>query len=173
VAYTTPRTWVTGEVVTAAMLNANVRDNMKAVGDPWIADVRTSSTIWTAATTNPTLGNGTLVSRYRIVGVPGSGGTLDWELTITGGSTTTWGSGQFFFAYPGGVSPKTASWYIPVEINDASAGSFLGVGVVTGGSVNIRCITSAAGALSSVTASVPMTWANGDVLGFHLTCEIA
>lgn len=29
-AYTTPRTWVTGELVTAAMLNANIRDNENA-----------------------------------------------------------------------------------------------------------------------------------------------
>lgn len=27
-AWTTPRTWVDGEVVTATMLNANVKDNM-------------------------------------------------------------------------------------------------------------------------------------------------
>jgi hypothetical protein len=33
-AWTTPRTYVTGEVVTAAILNADVRDNLNALRDP-------------------------------------------------------------------------------------------------------------------------------------------
>lgn len=33
-AYTTPRTWSTGELVTATMMNAHVRDNFEAVKDP-------------------------------------------------------------------------------------------------------------------------------------------
>lgn len=33
-AYTTPRTWVTGELVTSAYMNANVRDNVSALANP-------------------------------------------------------------------------------------------------------------------------------------------
>ena len=33
-AYTTPRTWVTGELVTAAFMNANVRDNVSFLANP-------------------------------------------------------------------------------------------------------------------------------------------
>jgi hypothetical protein len=47
-AWTTPRTWVAGEVVTAAVMNTHVRDNLKALGDspttfvPVVAGVATS-----------------------------------------------------------------------------------------------------------------------------------
>jgi len=34
-AWTAPRTWVEGEDVVAAMLNTHVRDNFKAITDPW------------------------------------------------------------------------------------------------------------------------------------------
>lgn len=33
-AYTTPRTWVTGEVVTAALLNTHLRDNISYLANP-------------------------------------------------------------------------------------------------------------------------------------------
>ena len=33
--WTAPRTWVAGETVTAAVMNAHVRDNLKAIGDAW------------------------------------------------------------------------------------------------------------------------------------------
>ena len=33
--WTAPRTWVTGETVTAANMNTHVRDNLKAIGDAW------------------------------------------------------------------------------------------------------------------------------------------
>ncbi len=36
-AWTTPRTWVTGELVTAAMLNAHVRDNFNVVREGGLA----------------------------------------------------------------------------------------------------------------------------------------
>lgn len=39
-AWTAPRTWVVGEIVTAAMLNSNVRDNLLALRDPPACAVR-------------------------------------------------------------------------------------------------------------------------------------
>jgi hypothetical protein len=34
-AWTSPRTWVAGEVPTASIFNSHIRDNLKALGDPW------------------------------------------------------------------------------------------------------------------------------------------
>ena len=34
-AWTAPRSWVADEVVTADVMNAHVRDNLKAIGDAW------------------------------------------------------------------------------------------------------------------------------------------
>lgn len=55
-AWTAPRTWVTGEIVTAAIGNTHWRDNMVATGEPpWLIDVDPFSTAvtntnWSAIT---------------------------------------------------------------------------------------------------------------------------
>lgn len=36
-AWTSPRTWLSGETLTAALMNVHLRDNLKAIGDPWTA----------------------------------------------------------------------------------------------------------------------------------------
>jgi len=51
-AWTTPRTWVTGELITATLMNAHIRDNLSALKDPptdeavrtGVADYTTTST---------------------------------------------------------------------------------------------------------------------------------
>lgn len=50
---------------------------------------------WTASTTNPTLGNGTLVGRYMLIGK-----TCHVSITLTIGSTTTVGAGTYLFGLP-------------------------------------------------------------------------
>lgn len=50
---------------------------------------------WTAGTTNPTLGNGTIAGRYCQIG------KIVWvEIILSIGSTTTVGSGQYRFSVP-------------------------------------------------------------------------
>jgi hypothetical protein len=61
VAWTTPRTWVAGETVTAALMNTHVRDNLKMAGDPWVSYVGTIS-----ATGGAFLGTGTITASYRL-----------------------------------------------------------------------------------------------------------
>lgn len=50
---------------------------------------------WTATTTNPTLGNGTLVGRYSKIGRQ-----VTVHINLIPGSTTTFGSGSYNFAVP-------------------------------------------------------------------------
>jgi hypothetical protein len=88
---TTPRTWVVGEVVTAAMLNTEVRDQFADLFASWSS----YSPSWTAATTNPSLGNGALTGRQKTVGK-----RCDVKIELTIGSTTTVGSGQYSFSVP-------------------------------------------------------------------------
>lgn len=98
-AWTSPRTWLSGEKLTAALLNTHVRDNLKAIGDTW-----TSYTpVWTAATTNPVIGNGTITGAYAAAGK-----LIFYRISIIGGSTTTWGSGAYSFTYPP-FAPKDTS----------------------------------------------------------------
>jgi hypothetical protein len=59
-AWTTPRTWVAGEVVTAALLNIHLRDNLNAVSGIWGN--------YTPTVSGWTIGNGTLSGRYTQIG---------------------------------------------------------------------------------------------------------
>ncbi len=71
-AWTSPRTWVSGEVVTAALMNTHVRDNLKAIGD--------ARSTWTPTVT-ASAGTFTTVSgagRYLQIGK-----LVIWDATIT------------------------------------------------------------------------------------------
>lgn len=74
-AWTTPRTWVTGEVVTAAEMNSNIRDNLTLV--VWKLFASTTPVDIVSSTTETdlfgTAGSGTSVP----------GGTLGTDRTIT------------------------------------------------------------------------------------------
>ncbi|MFD0074249.1 hypothetical protein ACFVIY_17630 [Streptomyces sp. NPDC127166] len=150
-----PRTWVVGEVVTAAYLNAEVRDQFTDLLAAWTA----YTPVWTA-TTNPSLGNGTLVGKYRKIGR-----LVNFQIDLTMGTTTTYGSGAWSLTLPFAAA--------------ASSGSRIGVAQALGGSRfggQIVISPSAAGTspffpasasvsnLSSVAAATPFTWASGNEL---------
>jgi hypothetical protein len=90
-AWTNPRTWLAAETVTAALMNTHLRDNLKAIGDPFVAYTPT----WTAATTNPSIGNGTLSGSVAHVGR-----WVRFRISITFGSTTSAGDGAWLFSAP-------------------------------------------------------------------------
>lgn len=114
-AWSTPRTWVAGEIVTAAIMNVHVRDQFNAIGSAW-----TSWTpAWTAATSNPAIGNGTIVGNYIQAGK-----LIIFRIIITAGSTTTFGTGAYSFTYP--VAPV-------VTANASTAGNIAGYYWVNGG----------------------------------------
>ncbi|MFL4947474.1 hypothetical protein ACJ6WE_08890 [Streptomyces sp. MMS24-I31] len=50
---------------------------------------------WTASTTNPSLGNGTLIGRYQKIGR-----TVFFHVNLITGSTTSYGSGAYSFGLP-------------------------------------------------------------------------
>ena len=87
----TPRTWVVGEVVSAAILNQEVRDQFNSMFAAWTSYTPT----WTGSTTNPVLGNGTMVGRYMKFGR-----TVVCHINMTTGSTTTYGSGNYNWSLP-------------------------------------------------------------------------
>jgi hypothetical protein len=59
--------------------------------EPWIAYTPT----WQANTTNPALGNGSLIGRYKR-----DGRMITYEINLVPGTTTTFGSGGYFFNLP-------------------------------------------------------------------------
>lgn len=75
--------WTAGQRITAQRLNDMVGD--------WTS----YTAAWTAATTNPGLGNGTLNTRYQLVGK-----TCHLNIHLIFGSTTTLGSGAYSIGIP-------------------------------------------------------------------------
>lgn len=158
--WSSPRTWVAGETVTASILNTHLRDNFKALSDAWT----TFTPTWTAATTNPTLGSGTLTGRYLSASKMAS---VSIEITI--GSTTTFGTGGYLLAgLPAGVTPRVDRAQFDLTVYDASTTANYKAAAVWD-LTNTRFIlaalpTTAGNALSSMTGTVPLTLATGDKL---------
>ena len=149
----TPRTWVAGEVVSAAEMNTEVRDALTGVQAAWTAYTPT----WTATTTNPTLNNGTLVGKWQRLGK-----TYLYRINLTMGSTTAFGTGSYLFALPAAVHA------------DYTAGNHMGNGVLLDVGVNWNQAAAAwnsstqifvlATSNLQVSNTVPFTWGSGDKL---------
>lgn len=117
---------------------------------------------WSATITPPSLGNGTLVGRFAIVG------RLEVVcIAVTMGSTTTFGAGSWTFTLPvavGGTSIGSA------VLHDVSAVRwYLGAGYPVSESA-ISVATNSATSL--VASSSPFTWASGDWLRIQIALEI-
>lgn len=164
-AWSTPPTFAAGATLTAAQLNI-LGGDLSVLGSAWTVDARASTVIWTANTSAPALGNGTLVSRYRLAGK-----TLDWEVLITMGSTTTFGTGQWKLVPP--ATPfTTGGEYAVGAIFDTSSGNrYAAYAIRNAGSFDLQ-VSLTAGALTSVDNSTPMAWGTGDKLAFLHTCEV-
>ena len=120
---------------------------------------------WTGSTTNPAIGNGTMVGRYQR-----HGKTVTATINIVAGSTTTFGSGNWIFTLPF-TADTTVSPIGSVQIFDASTGTVY-VGLV----VNISSTTMVVyshNTTAAVGAAVPMTWTTTDALRLTFTFEAA
>lgn len=116
---------------------------------------------WTADTTNPVLGNGTLV------------GTFDRQdkhvtasVDLTMGSTTTYGAGQYSFSLPlQAVAGR--SFVGSVWLFDNGTAFYAGTVLVPGGATTAQIYFH--NSPSAMSATVPFTLANGDRLRFQVT----
>ncbi|MET7779559.1 hypothetical protein ABZU94_29685 [Streptomyces mirabilis] len=87
----TPRTWVVGEVVSAAIMNQEIRDQFNSMFAAWTPYTPT----WTSSGTAPNIGNGTLTGRYQKYGR-----TVLCEINMVAGSTSTYGTGNYNWLLP-------------------------------------------------------------------------
>jgi len=111
-AWTSPRTWVAGETVTASLLNTHIKDNLKAIGDGWTS----WSTSWTSGSggTVISIGNGTLTSVYMQAGK-----LVHFRILVVRGSTTNLGTTGYVWTLP--VSMTTFRNTGPAHVLDSSA----------------------------------------------------
>lgn len=158
-AWTTPRTWVAGETVTAAIMNSHVRDNFNAVGDPWTSYTPS----WTASTTNPTIGNGTLTGAYRQAGK-----LVMFRIRIVFGSTTTRGSGEYRWGFPVTAANQNNPGFNGNVFRSSSFSGFTCVGYATTAFRAVLTSTNAA-----VGDSSPVVFTTGDEIHIGGTYEAA
>ncbi len=146
-AWTSPRTWVAGETVTAALMNAHVRDNFKALADAWVS--------YTPTYSNLSLGNGTVSAAYMQAGK-----LVGYRGTVTLGSTSSV-TGNIRVSLP--VNLVSSASYYPIAgtsgLYDSSANarrwwpmlSSLGTEFFMADASN-----------ATANATVPWTWAVSD-----------
>lgn len=168
----TPRTWVIGEVVSAALMNQEIRDQFNSFFGAWT----TYTPTWIAeGGAAPTLGNGTLTGRYAKIGR-----TVDWVIQLTWGSTTVAGGGgaseNWAFTLP--ASPAAGFTYRTVKADalDTSASLHYGAAGVysTANGGSIRSLVDQQAASTAIwDSAAPFTWAAGDILYLYGRYEAA
>lgn len=170
-AWSSPRTWVTSEVVTAAHMNQEVRDNLDAVlpdgvaGEAWSPTLEADSSNATATVTGRQYQVGALMFVWArfVVTDPGSGVyfvTLPTAASGLGASTAN-GGGQTIGSF-------TARDADPAAI---AAGSVV---LATSTTVRFNQPTEpGAGASSRMESTVPWTWAADDILSFTAVYPVA
>lgn len=116
---------------------------------------------WTASV-NPAIGNGTLSGRYVIVG-----GLCNIQISLTMGSTTTFGTGEWSFSVP--VVSAAASTGQVWALDDGTA-FFIGICRINAGVATLAIFSNNAG--SAWSTSQPFTWASTDQIELSLTYQI-
>lgn len=161
----TPRTWVAGEVPTAAHFNDNVRDFARGFTDAWTAYTPTL----TASTTNPT--NWTQTGYYARVGK-----LVIAKGTLTAGGAMTAGSGTYRIALP--VNAQTALGNAVLEgstyLYDNSTGNAYSIAVpYAANTAYIQLVYGTGGTGGTVAHNAPWTWAASDSIQFAFSYEAA
>lgn len=148
-------TFLAGEDPTAARLNAELD---AAVGNSaWTSYTPT----WTGATTNPSLGNGAVIARWKKVGR-----TVYVTFRYNFGSTTTFGTGSWSFSLPvqaATVSGSGSIWHHIAFYNDF--GTAIGMGSIKiNSAASTFNVSGIGGNGDPFNSSFPITWTTNDEL---------
>jgi hypothetical protein len=155
-----PRTWVVGEVVSAALMNQEIRDQFNSAFAAWTTYTPTLGATGTA----PVLGNGTLTGQYMKIGR-----TVAMSLTLTVGSTTTFGSGNLNFTLPVTGANSSGGTALNASVSRTGTQNFImGAIPLTNSATTTSTIwfasTSTAGDWDAWTTSAPWALAAGDIV---------
>lgn len=166
-AWTSPRTAAVGDVFTASWWNTDARDNLNAIlphGIAW----QSYAVTWSAPTTSPSIGNGTLTGRYRRIG-----NDVQVMVNLTAGSTTSFGSGVWSFSLPVTGAATIFELTGSALMSDNSAGTEL-IGTAFRVSSTALGVRAASGSdHNRVGDSFPWTWAQDDYLYAAFSYEAA
>jgi len=128
---------------------------------------------WTAATTNPSIGNGTLTGRYIVIGK-----LCTYVLGLVMGSTTTYGSGNWAFSLPiNAVNTAGINFYGVAHLRKVGTANYERIAQiapsVSTSAINTFTDPTPGSNSTNLSETVPFTWGEDDSLGFEITYEIA
>lgn len=162
-----------GDIITATAADTPARlavgsnnliltaDSTASTGLAWTGGWISYTPTWTAGTTNPTLGNGTLTGGYRRIG-----DRIDFWISLTMGSTTTYGSGSYRFSIPVAVSNADFNFGYPAVILNPGVqwySWYMGSGVQIGSTTAFELWRN--DGANSVSPTVPYTFTtNGKII---------
>jgi hypothetical protein len=148
--------------------------DLKALVRGWTETAGNYTPEWTAATSNPAIGDGTLEGRYVQ-----RGKTCLVNILLVAGSTTTFGSGAWSFSLPFQASYAVTTggwgWRGVAAIYDSSAGQRFDrvAGINRDATTVSQFVAMADGTTAlTLTSAAPMTWASGDILSLQAEYEI-
>lgn len=120
---------------------------------------------WTASTTNPTLGNGSLFGRYALIGK-----TCYVLIRFTFGSTSNAGVGAWRFSLPIAVSSNWGDVAMVARWTDSGTAHHLGV--VTSITTSTIAVLNEGNTGSGIGAGIPIVWATNDAITINGFFEI-
>lgn len=160
----TPPTFLAGELPDADKFT-EVSNFMIAETAAWTSAAPT----WTASAGSPSLGNGTLTGRYKRIGK-----TVDFQLRLTIGSTTTVGTAGAFWSFTipgGGTSAEVflgSGWFF----DTSAAANYNLTWKIDAGNTTIRTWRNDASPSAEFLNNAPVTPATGDLFMLSGTIEI-
>lgn len=158
--YTPNTTWVDGSGG-ATPLSAARLNNMEA----GISPVYFAFTpVWSSSGTAVSLGNGTIAGSYVQIGK-----FVHGRILLTMGSTTTFGTGNYFFTLPVAGSGPTNNSQGTANLLDSSAASYYFGHVVNVGS--LFGLYSAGAPSANVTNIAPFTFAVSDQININFVYQ--
>ncbi|MFJ7963123.1 hypothetical protein [Streptomyces sp. NPDC096324] len=139
---------------------------MLSVADPpWVP----YNVAWTAATTNPSVVNGTITGRYSLFGK-----TCHVSIRLVTGSSTTYGTGNYLFSVPFTSANDIVEYQGSARLTAGS--TYIGQVLLSANSssMNATFPTSATPATAAnMSPTAPATLASGHILRLGLTYQIA
>jgi len=126
---------------------------------------------WTASTTNPALGNGSLTGRYVLFGR-----TCHVAIELTTGSTTTYGSGPWSFSVPFAAAVGPARIGLAHAIAGSSSLRVAGHVVLSQNNSRFQPYFPASSSVSNLGsggATNPAAWVSGNTFRADITYETA
>lgn len=163
-AWTDPTTRATGFVVTAAIYNADIINNLKEIGDAW----STFTPTWGSTGVAPAVGNGSIVGRWI-----SAGKLAIFDITLTLGSTSTVGTLAYTFTLPA-TAARVGNQFTGTFRDSSASNSYLISGeVLDSGRTFVNLRQSAASPISNLTAASPVVPANGDTYYISGVYEVA